>query len=89
MSNGTDSFRPVFNKNLTLQTGTTYTFSCDVNVSSGEVRTYFNNTNTVYEQLADGHNEFIFTYGGNLAVFIQWGPFVGTIDNVSLRRYYG
>jgi hypothetical protein len=89
MSNGTDSFRPVYNKNLTLQSGAKYAFSCDVEVSSGQVHTYFNNDNTADANLPNGHNELIFTYGSNSTVFIQWGPFVGTIDNVSLRRYYG
>lgn len=89
MSNGTNSFRPVYNKNLTLQSGAKYAFSCDVEVSSGQVHTYFNNDNTADANLPNGHNDLIFTYGSNSAVFIQWGPFVGTIDNVSLRRYYG
>jgi hypothetical protein len=84
---GTSPFTPIVLPHGTFQQGVQYIIFCDVDFSSGTL--YFNIDNENWP-LSQGHNEHIFTYGGgNYYLFHPWNIFVGTIDNVSIRRYYG
>lgn len=84
---GTSPYTPITLPAGTFQQGVQYIIFCDVDFSSGTL--YFNIDNENWP-LSQGHNEHIFTYGGgNYYLFQPWNIFVGTIDNVSIRRYYG
>lgn len=84
---GTSPFTPIVLPHGTFQQGVQYIIFCDVDFSSGTL--YFNIDNENWP-LSQGHNEHVFTYGGgNYYLFHPWNIFVGTIDNVSIRQYYG
>jgi len=84
---GTSPFTPITLPAGTFQQGVQYIIFCDVDFSSGTL--YFNIDNENWP-LSQGHNEHVFTYGGgSYYIFQPWDIFVGTIDNVSIRQYYG
>lgn len=72
---------------LVLMPGAKYIMECDVS-ATGTCTFFGPNTGDVF--LDNGHNSIIFTYGPSFNNWFEgWDSFVGSIDNVSVRQYFG
>lgn len=72
---------------LVLMPGAKYIMECDVS-ATGTCAFFGPNTGSVF--LENGHNSIIFTYGPSFNNWFEgWDSFVGSIDNISVRQYFG